>query len=298
MSQALLALQRRIRSADDLYTVVRTMKTMAAVNIHQYERSLRSLDDYYRTVEMGLQAVLRDRPLLGSIKRPRQTVLLVFGSDQGMAGRFNELVLDGVEKVYRQVCQEGERCLVWAVGEKAAAGIAQRLEEAQEFFRQPSSAQAITEVVQKVLLRFEAWRSQYGETRLLLFHNAPAKATHYEQLQVDLLPPDDQWLATMSGQRWPGRCLPLYSPPWQPLFAALIAEYLFVSLFRAFAGSLAAENAARLTAMQRAEKNIDEMRGAFRADYHTLRQNSVTEELFDVIAGFEALVDAQDGSES
>ena len=127
MSQALLALQRRIRSADDLYTVVRTMKTMAAVNIHQYERSLRSLDDYYRTVEMGLQAVLRDRPLLGSIKRPRQTVLLVFGSDQGMVGRFNELVLDGVETIYRQVCQEGGRCLVWAVGEKAAFGARRRL---------------------------------------------------------------------------------------------------------------------------------------------------------------------------
>ena len=297
MSQALLELQRRIRSADDLYTVVRTMKTMAAVNIHQYERSLRSLDDYYRTVEMGLQAVLRDRPLVGSIKRPRQTVLLVFGSDQGMVGRFNELLLDGVEGVYRQVRQEGGCCLVWAVGEKAAAGLAPRLQEAQEFFRLPSSAQAITGAVQQVLLRFEAWRSQHGETRLLLFHNAPATATHYEQLQVDLLPPDDEWLATMSGRRWPGCCLPLYSPPWQPLFAALIAEYLFVSLFRAFAASLASENAARLAAMQRAEKNIEEMCTVFRADYHTLRQNSVTEELFDVIAGFEALVDAQDDSE-
>ncbi len=297
MSQALLALQRRIRSADDLYTVVRTMKTMAAVNIHQYERSLRSLDDYYRTVEMGLQAVLRDRPLAGSAKRPNQAVLLVFGSDQGMVGRFNELVLDGVETVYRQVRQEGGRCPVWAVGEKVAAGLAQRLKEADEFFRPPSSALAITGAVQQVLLRFEAWRSQHGETRLVLFHNAPAMATHYEPRQVELLPPDDQWLATMSGRRWPGRCLPLYSPPWQPLFAALIAEYLFVSLFRAFAASLNAENAARLAAMQRAEKNIEEMRTAFRADYHTLRQNSVTEELFDVIAGFEALVEAPEDSE-
>lgn len=296
MSQALLDLQRRIRSADDLYTVVRTMKTMAAVNIHQYERSLRSLDDYYRTVEMGLQAVLRNRPLVGSMKSPRQTVLLVFGSDQGMVGRFNELVLDGVERVYRQTHREDGGCTVWAVGEKVAAGLAQRLEEAEETFRLPSSAQAITGAVQQVLLRFEARRSRHGETRLLLFHNAPAKATHYDLLQIDLLPPDDQWLASMSGQRWPGRCLPLYSSPWQPLFSALISEYLFVSLFRAFAGSLAAENAARLAAMQRAEKNIEEMRVDFRADYHALRQNSVTEELFDVIAGFEALVDDQDGS--
>ncbi len=289
MSQALLDLQRRIRSADDLHTVVRTMKTMAAVNIRQYERSLRSLDDYYRTVEMGLQAVLRERPAVAPSKRPRQAVLLVIGSDQGMVGRFNELVIDGVEVVYRQMQQDGDGCQLWVVGEKAAAGLAQRIGEADAAFRPPASAATITAAVQQLLLQFEKWRSRHGETRLLLFYNAPAMATHYRQLQSELLPPDDTWLAAMSGRRWPGRCLPLCASPWQPLFAALIAEYLFVSLFRAFAASLAAENAARLAAMQRAEKNIDEMRGAFRADYHTLRQNSVTEELFDVISGFEAL---------
>lgn len=289
MSQALLELKRRIRSADDLYTVVRTMKTMAAVNIRQYERSLRSLGDYYRTVETGLQAVLRDRPPVRSVKEPRHTVLLVFGSDQGMVGRFNELVIDEVEVFSQRARQEGDDCRLWVVGEKASSGLARRLGEADEFFRPPASVQAITGAVQQVLLHFEQWRSRHGETRLVLFHNVPAVTPNYEQQRIDLLPPDDRWLDSMSGQRWPGRCLPLCPEPRQPLFAALISEYLFVSLFRAFAASLAAENAARLAAMQRAEKNIDEMRGVFRADYHTLRQNSVTEELFDVIAGFEAL---------
>ncbi len=295
MSQALLELERRIQSAEDLHGVVRTMKTMAAVNIRQYERSLNSLDDYYRTVEMGLQAVLRDRPLSRSDQGPQQTLLLLFGSGQGMVGRFNELILDEVETVYRQQQEEGRRCPVWVVGEKAASGMAQRMEEPGEIFRPPSSAQAITGVVQQILLQFEAWRRQHGETRLLLFHNAPAEATQYQQRQINLLPPDDRWLATMSGQPWPGRCLPLHDPPWQALFSNLIAEYLFVSLFRGFAASLTAENAARLAAMQRAEKNIEEMRDAFQSDYHALRQNSVTEELFDVITGFEALVSGREG---
>jgi len=289
MSQALLELQRRIRSADDLYTVVRTMKTMAAVNIRQYERSLRSLDDYYHTVEMGLKAVLRERPPTRSVKRPCRTVVLVYGSDQGMVGRFNELVIDEVETFYSQVRADGEECNLWVIGEKASIGVEQRFGEADEFFRPPASVQVITSAVQQVLLRFERWRSRNGETRLVLFHNVPAIATHYQQQRVDLLPPDERWLTSMSGQRWPARCLPLCPAPWQASFAALIAEYLFVSLFRAFAASLAAENAARLAAMQRAEKNIEEMRDVFRADYHALRQNSVTEELFDVIAGFEAL---------
>ena len=106
---------------------------------------------------------------------------------------------------------------------------------------------------------------------------------------IHLLPPDQRWLEKLGHRRWPGRGLPLYTLPWQELFSALIGEYLFVSLFRAFAASMAAENAARLAAMQRAEKNIEEMEGELSARYHALRQSTITGELLDVISGFEAL---------
>ena len=71
---------------------------------------------------------------------------------------------------------------------------------------------------------------------------------------------------------------------------ALIREYLFVSLFRACAESLASENASRLAAMQRAEKNIEELLEDLDGRFHRLRQSSIDEELFDVISGFEALL--------
>ncbi|HLP59113.1 MAG TPA: F0F1 ATP synthase subunit gamma, partial [Candidatus Deferrimicrobium sp.] len=67
-------------------------------------------------------------------------------------------------------------------------------------------------------------------------------------------------------------------------------EYLFVSLFRTCAESLASENASRLAAMQRADKNIDEMLEELNGTYHRLRQGAIDEELFDVVSGFEALV--------
>jgi F-type H+-transporting ATPase subunit gamma len=70
---------------------------------------------------------------------------------------------------------------------------------------------------------------------------------------------------------------------------ALIREYLFVSLFRACAESLASENASRLAAMQRADKNIDELLEDLSRTFHRLRQSGIDEELFDVISGFEAL---------
>ena len=69
----------------------------------------------------------------------------------------------------------------------------------------------------------------------------------------------------------------------------LIREYLFVSLFRACAESLASENASRLAAMQRAEKNIKDILETLNRKFHRERQAGIDEELFDVISGFEAL---------
>ena len=74
---------------------------------------------------------------------------------------------------------------------------------------------------------------------------------------------------------------------------ALIREFLFVSLFRACADSLASENASRLAAMQRADKNIDELLDDLNGTFHRVRQSAINEELFDVISGFEALTGPQ-----
>ena len=71
---------------------------------------------------------------------------------------------------------------------------------------------------------------------------------------------------------------------------ALIREYLFVSLFRACAESLASENASRLAAMDRADRNIDDLLERLQGTFHRLRQAGIDEELFDVISGYEALV--------
>lgn len=69
----------------------------------------------------------------------------------------------------------------------------------------------------------------------------------------------------------------------------MISEYLFVSIFRASAESLASENASRLAAMNRADRNIDKMLLALHERYHRLRQSKIDDEPFDVISGFKAL---------
>jgi F-type H+-transporting ATPase subunit gamma len=77
------------------------------------------------------------------------------------------------------------------------------------------------------------------------------------------------------------------------LVQSLVHEYLFVSLFRAFADSLASENASRLASMQVAERNIEDRLQALTAESRRLRQDSITAELLDIIASFEALREQQ-----
>lgn len=288
--QTLQSMERKLKSADDLYTVVRTMKSLAAVSIRQYEEATRSLEEYFHCVEMGLRAALRTHPHSGRQQDPRTTLIVVFGSDQGMAGRFNEALIEFVQE---HLDPQKERILIWVSGIKMHGLVEDAFGEIQHLFPLPSSAEGISTRVQEILLHFSELREKEGESRLILFHNQPAGGSTYRQNRVNLLPPDQRWLQDLGGGKWPGRQIPLYTIPWEDLFSALIGEYLFVALFRAFAASMAAENAARLTSMQRAEKNIEETKEELKLRYHTMRQNAISEELFDVISGFEALTQSE-----
>jgi len=77
--------------------------------------------------------------------------------------------------------------------------------------------------------------------------------------------------------------------PPDRLLSALLRQYFFVSLYRACALSLAAENTSRLAAMQAAEKNINERLDELKTSYQHERQAAITEELLDIISGFKAV---------
>ncbi len=61
--ETLESLRKKIEGATDIQSVVRTMKTMAAANIGQYEMAVTSLEDYYRTIVLGLIAYFREEKI-------------------------------------------------------------------------------------------------------------------------------------------------------------------------------------------------------------------------------------------
>jgi F-type H+-transporting ATPase subunit gamma len=138
-------------------------------------------------------------------------------------------------------------------------------------------------------MRIETWREKYGVDRVLLFHSRPTSQASFRPHTVRMLPLDRSWLEQLKEKKWESRCLPIFTMDPELLFSALVRQYLFVSIFRAFVESLASENASRLASMQGAEKNIGERLAELNNQYHQQRQMAITEELLDIVAGFEAM---------
>ena len=287
------SLRRKISSAGDLQSVVRTMKALAASSIGQYEKSVRALADYYRTVELGLGACFRENEwaaMMVEPKVPAQTgaiSAIVFGSDQGLVGQFNDVVADYAIKALAAL---PGRAQVWAVGERVHVRLADAGLRLAGLFTVPNSVQAIAPLVGEIQIESEAHRDKGENAGLWVFHNRPLSGALYEPVSQRLLPLDARWQQGLAKVRWPTANLPQVMGGGSATLRALIREYLFISLFQACAESLASENASRLAAMERADKNINDLLEQLHGSFHQLRQSSIDEELFDVISGFEALI--------
>jgi len=292
MSNSSASLTRKISSAGDLQSVVRTMKALAASSIGQYEKSVLALGDYYRTVELGLGACFREsQPAPSVVKRKGQADTsaigaVVFGSDQGLVGQFNDEVADFAVKTLAALPGKPE---VWAVGERVYARLADAGMQLMGQFSVPNSVQSITPLVGQIQIESEARRAKGEYARLYIFHNRPKSGALYEPVSQRLLPLDEAWQQALAKVPWPTKLLPEIMCTGTVTLRALIREYLFISLFRACAESLASENASRLAAMERADKNIDELLETLHGTFHRIRQAGIDEELFDVVSGFEAL---------
>jgi F-type H+-transporting ATPase subunit gamma len=293
MSDTTASLSHKIHGAEDLQSVVRTMKALAASSIGQYEKSVRALADYYRTVELGLGVCFRggepavNPPTRKGQAEARVTGAVVFGSDQGLVGQFNDVVAECA--IQALAALPGKR-QVWAVGERVHARLADAGLSLMGLLAVPSSVEGITPLVAQIQIDTESHWVEDHHTCVYVFHNRPRSGALYEPVTQRLLPLDARWRQDLVASRWPSANLPEVMSGGTTTLRALIREYLFISLYRACAESLASENASRLAAMERADRNINELLEDLRGSFRRLRQSGIDEELFDVISGFEALI--------
>ncbi|WP_423822272.1 F0F1 ATP synthase subunit gamma [Salinisphaera sp. SPP-AMP-43] len=282
------ALRRRLADAQELAAVVRAMKALAAGSVGQYEQAVRALGDYEQTLERALAARLRQAPpaSVGRTHAAAASGAIVFGSDQGLVGRFNEALMMPVA-----ACVPSEPGgPVWAIGERVYALLVAAGYPQARLLWVPTTVQAITPLVDRLLVEVEAARER-GDVHAvhIVYNRQTASATHAGQTRR-LLPLDEIWRARLVEVPWPTHTPPQVIDALPGMLSTLIRAYLFAVLFRACAESLASEHASRLAAMQRAERNIDERLESLHRQAQTMRQTAIDEELFDLIAGSEALM--------
>jgi F-type H+-transporting ATPase subunit gamma len=286
-------LKRKIKSTQDLASVVRTMKALAAVNIREYERATRSVSYYNRIIEMGFQIVLREGTegmLAGDFKSGESLGAIVYGSDQGMVGQFNEQAASHAVQIMDEMGIMRKDRLVLALGERIHQSLKGMEQPVDNILPLPGSVGGITSLVLDALIIIDGWLEKKKIEQIILFYNKPASGASYNPHMNYLLPIDPEWLRSLQQRKWESRSLPFYSMERDRLLSSIIHEYLFVSLYRTFAESLASENASRLASMQAAEKNIEERLEELNKQYHHQRQSSITSELLDIVSGFEVLM--------
>lgn len=288
--ETLEALAARIDTTEDIQSIVRTMKSLSAVSIRQYEQAVDALHDYQHTIELGLQVVLQD----GAPATPRggpdgAEAAIIIGSDRGLCGRFNEGLIDFVEDRLGAERAGEEQPLILAVGARAAARLEASGRSADKIFALPGSVAGLVKTAQSVLIQTDRWREERRIAHVRIFYNRRTEESRARASLETLLPMPADDLARLAERPWPSRRLPMFTMDGADLFSWLVRQHLFISVFRAAAESLASEHASRLAAMQAAERNIDERLEELSAEYRKKRQESITTELMDIVAGFEAM---------
>lgn len=289
MTQTLEVLTRRDETLTSIRGIVHTMKTISAINAVPYERAARSVEAYHRTVRSGLRAfIARTGPIALPQAVPAESIVVVFGSDHGLCGNYNEVLAEKVLAERVQAETSGIRVL--CVGAQMNDALAGQGLNPESVFLPPASADGIGRLAGSIVTRLDdiAGGEPHSRKVTLAFTWRAGRGQH-EAVLMPLLPLGQAFLTGLADRPWKSRSLPDYSMPTPELFAALLRSHIFASVFRASAEAMVTENAARLALMQQAERSVDDRLDEVKGQLRSVRQDDITTELLDVIIGFEAL---------
>jgi F-type H+-transporting ATPase subunit gamma len=280
---SLRLLRRRVRSVKSTQQITRAMKMVAAAKLRRAQDDILAARPYAE----GMEAVLRSlalrvdpdsHPLLAE-REGGPGLLVVITADKGLCGAFNANILKASERFFKE--RADEEIAVEAVGRLARdyfkhrgrpmraerVGLFRKLEydAAHEISRNLQDAFVGGEIGSVHLLynEFKSVLQQKVVVRQLL----PIERERKPQLAVDYI----------------------YEPGPNELLETLLPRHVDVQIWRALLESQAAEHAARMTAMEAATTNAQEMIERLTLQLNKARQASITKEILEVVGGAEAL---------
>lgn len=283
--ERLARLQARIAGIADLLDVVKTMRALAAVRMHQAEEALHASRRYAETVEQALAEALAldcpDDEVAPTADAEGPCALMVFATEHGFVGALNRMLIESAESA---TAASAQRDLLFVIGSRGA--LAAREAGLKLAWTHPSTTRKDGVPVLARTVAAELYRRlEVGEIRGLdmLF----ARISGIGRWQVErrrVLPLDVAALRPAAAGPQP-----LHHLDAPRLIERLIEEHVFAQLAHGVMEAHAGENAARVAAMTAAHDNIENKLHGLRHQERQLRQEEITTELLDVVVGSEAL---------
>jgi len=281
MPQGLRDIRRRIRSVENTRKITQAMKMVAAAKLRRAQESAQAARPYAERIEDALRSVAQDAsasrmPLL----RPRdvhKVGYVVLTGDRGLSGPFNANILRLVQQEIRS--QQGE-ITFFAVGRKGRDYLRHRGHPIHKEYigigdyPRYYQAQAMGEDIVQAFVGGEV-----DEVRLVYAQFVSAMTQH---------PVVQQLLPVQRPQGGPSRQY-IYEPDADAVLADLVPHYLYATLYRALLESKASEWGARMTAMDSATRNSEELIRNLVLLLNRLRQAAITNEIAEIVGGANAL---------
>ena len=282
-------LNKQIKTTTDLRGIVNTMKMLSSVSVGQFEKALKSLNQYTRNVQSAFRGLFAQENFqYEPPSRPHgknKILTIIIGSDNGLVGRFNRDLID----IMKHNLQNQSNCIkLITVGKRLAPMALTTDFPVIANYNNSNTVKEISALATAILTKINQVVSKEGFDKVLLFYTNRQNNESSVQME-QLIPFQDNLLSNLKTKKWDGKTLPLITAEHNELFSALIREYLQIVLVHALTASLASEHYIRMVHMQQAEKNIDERLNELRLIYQQTRQNQITDELIDIVSGAQAI---------
>ena len=278
-------IKRRIRSISNTMQLTRAMKMVSAAKLRRSQEAILRARPYaQRTLSvlrsLSARANPEMHPLL-QVHGDKKVNLVVFTGDKGLCGSFNANVIRRGEHFARDL--EGREISWTTVGKKGREYFSRRggdiRREWVEVFRDVNFS-----VASEIAAQIIDWYTNEDVDEVCLVYNEFKSAIQAKPVVQRLLPVEG--IELEEGQVADDY---LYEPSPDKLFAALLPHYVEHLVFQGLLESVAAEHAARMTAMDSATNNARDLIEALTLSMNRVRQASITTEIIEVVSGAEAL---------
>lgn len=278
-------IKRRIKSIGNTMQLTRAMKMVSSAKLRRAQRRILAARPYSdRTLAILRSVASRANPELNPLLQTHgneRVEIVVLTGDKGLCGAFNANI---VRKAYDLVQDLGRRDVrVTAIGKRGRDYFnrigANVIASWADVFRDVQFP-LVAEIADGLIERY----TNREVDEIYLAYNGFKSALQADVTIVRLLPIEPLTLEEHGVQEDY-----IYEPAPQELLASLLPHYVQQLVFRALLESVAAEHAARMTAMENATKNAGELIDSLTLTMNRVRQASITTEIIEVVSGAEAL---------